>query len=66
VSHTIGERPWRSSSQPTRLSLFSKCCKTTDLEIKQAQLQKKQPNTEHGEVSLQMKEHAYANKEDQI
>jgi len=27
---------------------------------------KKQPNTEHGEVSLQMKEHAYANKEDQI
>jgi len=29
LSHKIGERPWRSSSQSTLLSLFEKCWKTT-------------------------------------
>jgi len=44
----------------THLLLFDKCCKAT-VEIKRVQLGK-QTNTEHGEVNLPMKAHAFVHR----
>jgi len=61
VLHRIGEGPWRSSIQPTRLSLLD-VVKSNGSRSSKHSLKKEEKNTEFGEVDLQMKEHGYVHK----
>ena len=65
MSYRIGERPWRSSSQPTSFITFwqvlrnNSCTSNKHNEKKN----KKRMNVEHGEENVQVKLHAYVQDE---
>ena len=66
MSYRIGERPWRSSSQPTPFITFRQVLRnnswTSNKYNEKKNKNKKQMNVEHGEENVQVKPHAYVHR----
>ena len=64
MSHGIGERPWRSSGQPTPFITFCQVIEKQQWQINRHNDKKteKRMNAEHGEENVQVKAHAYVHR----
>jgi len=64
VSYRIGERPWRSSSQPTPFVIFGQVLRNNSWTSNKhnEKKTKKRMNAEHGEENVQVKTHAYVHR----
>ena len=66
MSYRIGERPWRSSSQPTPFIPFRQVLRnnswTSNKHNEKKNKTKKRMNAEHGEETVQVKPHAYVHR----
>jgi len=65
VSYRTGERPWRSSSQPTPFIIFWQVLRNnswTSNKHNEKKNKKKRMNAEHGEENVQVKPHAYVHR----
>jgi len=58
VSHRIGQRLWRSSSQPNPLETYEQVVENHSWKYNKHNWKTKK-NTEHGEENYKWKEHAY-------
>ena len=66
MSYRTGERPWRSSSQPTPFIIFWQVLRnnswTSNKHNEKKNKKKQRMNAEHGEENVQVKPHAYVHR----
>jgi len=64
VSYRIGERPWRSSIQPTPFIIFEQVLRNNSWRSNRhdEKKNKKRMNAEHGEENVQVKAHVYVHR----